>query len=154
MPKQFPVSAETSLQVKIGDNGAMETAAAEGGCPMPKNQPVIDFSEALMRTLGDVDFLKSMLLEFQSIAPNCLERIENALQSRNVEALAREAHQFKGSAANLGIKVVASIALDLERVGKTSDYKSGMQALQELKKAIAQFNTFLDATDFSTLSSD
>lgn len=121
---------------------------------MPEDQPVIDFSEVLMRTLGDVDFLKSMLLEFQQIAPNFLERIENTLHSGDFEELSKVAHQFKGAAANLGIKVVASIALELECIGKSTESQGGKQALDALREAVVQFNTLLDATDFSTLSVD
>lgn len=119
---------------------------------MSDGQPIIDYPEALTRTLGDVDFLKSMLVEFQEIAPDFITRFQSALQTGDLENLARDAHQFKGSAANLGIKIVASIALKLEKLGLSGNSEGGAQLLDNLKAAVNQFNTYLEETDFSSLS--
>ena len=117
---------------------------------MSEQQPVVDYNEALARTLGDVEFLKSMLFEFQRIAPDFLGRFHNALETGDLETLARDAHQFKGSAANLSIKIVASIALDLEMLGRSGNSENGMQLLDDMKAAIRQFDTHLEETDFSS----
>jgi HPt (histidine-containing phosphotransfer) domain-containing protein len=121
---------------------------------MSDDQPIIDYPEALARTLGDVDFLKSMLAEFQQVAPDFMRRFQSALQAGDLENLAREAHQFKGSAANLGIKIVASIALKLEKLGLSGNSEGGAQLLDDLNAAVNQFSTHLEETDFSSLSKD
>ena len=121
---------------------------------MSDDQPVIDFPEALGRTLGDVEFLKSMLFEFQKIAPNFLHRMNGALNSGNVAQLARDAHQFKGSAANLGIKNVAAIAAELEQIGTQGRPGSAPQVLERLRDAIDAYNTELSQTDFATMVKD
>lgn len=119
---------------------------------MSDDQPIIDYPEVLARTLGDVEFLKSMLVEFQRIAPDFIERFQSAFQTGDLESLARDAHQFKGSAANLSIKIVASIALKLEKLGLSGSSEGGAQLLEDLKTAVNQFNTHLEETDFSSLS--
>lgn len=121
---------------------------------MSDDQPVIDFPEALGRTLGDVEFLKSMLFEFQKIAPDFLHRMHGALNSGNMAQLSKDAHQFKGSAANLGIKIVAALAGELEQIGAQGRPGSAPQVLERLKDAIDAYNTVLNQTDFATLAKD
>jgi HPt (histidine-containing phosphotransfer) domain-containing protein len=117
---------------------------------MSENPPIIDFPEALSRTLGDVAFLQSMLFEFQSFAPDFLNRIHQALQNGDVDRLARDTHQFKGAAANLSIKRVAVLALELEKMGKNGNCDNGTNVFNALKEAVRQFSSLLDQTDFST----
>lgn len=118
---------------------------------MSNDLPIIDFTEALNRTLGDVEFLQTMLYEFQRIAPDFLNRIDHALQDRNMDSLTRDAHQFKGSAANLGIKGIAAIALELEKAARIGRPAEGEHLFARMRNAVNRFNDLLEATDWSSL---
>lgn len=118
---------------------------------MSEEIPIIDFPEALNRTLGDVEFLQTMLYEFQRITPDFLDRIDRALQDRDMDSLTRDAHQFQGSAANLGIKGIAAIALKLEKAARIGRPTEGEYLFARMQDAVNRFNDLLDATDWSSL---
>lgn len=119
---------------------------------MSYDLPTIDISEALKRTMGDVEFLQMMLDEFQRMIPDFMSRIEQAIQINDMNSLAKDAHQFKGTAANLGAKIIAAIALQLEQIGKTGDAEKGESAYAELQEAVKTFNRHLAQIEWSTVS--
>ncbi|MEJ2039256.1 MAG: Hpt domain-containing protein [Desulfosarcinaceae bacterium] len=118
---------------------------------MSENLPILDLPEALNRSLGDAQFLQMMLEEFQKTIPEFLERFENALRDQDMECVGRDAHQFKGAAANLGIKTVAALALELENTGKNGDSAYAAQTLTRLKTELEKFKQELAAIDWSSL---
>jgi HPt (histidine-containing phosphotransfer) domain-containing protein len=122
------------------------------GVTMSNDLPVIDISEALNRAMGDADFLQMMLAEFQRTIPDFLSRINQALEISDMESLAKDAHQFKGTAANLGAKIIAAVALKLEQIGKSGNSKNGESAYVELQEAVTAFNHHLARIEWSTIN--
>jgi two-component system, sensor histidine kinase and response regulator len=116
-----------------------------------ENIPVIDLAEALNRSMGDASFLRMMLDELCNIVPEFMTRIQNAYQTQNMEELSKDAHQFKGAAANLGAKAIAAAALKLEQIGKSGNPEGGDEALTELKQAIEDFNQKVTQIDWETI---
>ena len=118
---------------------------------MPENLPVLDIADALNRSLGDAEFLKMMMDEFEKTIPEFMTRLKNALDQNDMQSLGRDAHQFKGAAANLGAKAIAAIALELEKIGKSSDGNGAEEALSGLKVEVDKFNQKLSEIDWSAL---
>ncbi len=119
---------------------------------MAESIPIFDLAEALNRTMGDVDFLKMMVDELQRATPDHIGRIKSAFEADDMETMGKEAHQFKGAAANLGAKTVAAAAFELERIGKSGVPEGAQQALEQLNLAVEAFNQCLDNTDWSAVS--
>jgi two-component system sensor histidine kinase/response regulator len=119
---------------------------------MSNDIPVIDISEALNRAMGDVEFLQMMLAEFQRMIPDFMSRIRQALQFNDMGNLAKDAHQFKGTAANLGAKIIAAAALELEQIGKIGNSENGESAYAELQEAVTAFNHHLNQIEWSTIN--
>lgn len=119
---------------------------------MSDDLPVIDIPEALNRAMGDVDFLQTMLAEFQHTIPDFLSRIKQALHVNDMNSLAKDAHQFKGTAANLGAKIIVAAALKLEQIGKTGDFANCESAYTELQKAVTDFNHYLAQIEWSAIN--
>jgi two-component system, sensor histidine kinase and response regulator len=113
--------------------------------------PIIDIPEALNRSMGDVDFLKMMLEEFQHMIPAYVDRIGHAVQSADMENLGKDAHQFKGTAANLGAKAIALCALELEQIGKQGSPDGGRAAFERLVQAVATFEQYYAQIDWSAV---
>ena len=118
------------------------------------NEPVIDFAEALGRTMGDLDFLKMMLEELQKSIPEIMERLAKDHQDHDMVALDRDAHQFKGAAANLGAKAIAAAALKLEQIGKSGNPQGCEEAFQELRQAVKAFEDHLSQLDWETANAN
>jgi HPt (histidine-containing phosphotransfer) domain-containing protein len=118
---------------------------------MNNDIPDIDIPDALNRSMGDVEFLKMMLEELHRSIPEYATRIRNALQAKDMKTLGSDAHQFKGTAANLGAKTIAQVALQLELIGKTGSIENADEALDKLEQAISAFNRYYEKIDWETL---
>jgi HPt (histidine-containing phosphotransfer) domain-containing protein len=92
-----------------------------------------------------------MMDEFEKTIPEFMTRLENALGQNDMQSLGRDAHQFKGAAANLGAKAIAAIALELEKIGKSGDGNGAEEALSGLKAEVDKFNQKLSEIDWSAL---
>ncbi len=119
-----------------------------------ENIPVLDLSEALRRAMGDVQFLKMLLKEFHALIPDFIVRIENACQARDMECMSKDAHQFKGAAANLSAKTLAASAMKLEQIGKSGNPEGCEQALEELKQAAEIFSRQIIQIDWAGVTSE
>ena len=115
------------------------------------NEPVIDFDEALGRTMGDLDFLKMMLEELQKSIPEFMTRLARDHENSDMGALDKDAHQFKGAAANLGVKGVAAAAYKLERIGKSGNPHGSEQAIEELNQAVEVFCRHMNQLDWESI---
>lgn len=116
------------------------------------NEPVIDFDEALGRAMGDLDFLRMMLEELQKSIPGFLARLVKDQQTCDMEALDKDAHQFKGAAANLGAKAIAAAAYKLEQIGKSGNPQGSEQAIEELNRAAEAFDRHLNQLDWESIN--
>ena len=121
---------------------------------MNNEHPILDIPEALNRAMGDVDFLQMMLDEFQRMIPDFMTRIEQAVQFNDMDALSKDAHQFKGTAANLGAKSIAAAALELEQIGKSGKTDGSASALSELQAAVSRFTEHLPQVEWSAVTAD
>jgi HPt (histidine-containing phosphotransfer) domain-containing protein len=119
---------------------------------MPEETPIIDIDDALKRAMGDVDFLKMMFEEFISMLPDYINRINQAIQQADMEALGKDAHQFKGAAANLGAQAIAACALELEQIGKGGTSQRVSAAFDQLTQAVETFVKYYTDMDWSTVS--
>jgi HPt (histidine-containing phosphotransfer) domain-containing protein len=115
------------------------------------NEPVLDLDEALGRTMGDLDFLKMMLEELQKTIPEFMARLVKDQQNCDMGALDRDAHQFKGAAANLGAKAIAAAAYKLERIGKSGNPQECERAIEELSQAVEVFKCHLNQIDWESI---
>ena len=116
------------------------------------NEPVIDFHEALGRTMGDLDFLKMMLEELQKSIPEFMARLVKDRANCDMGALDKDAHQFKGAAANLGAKAIAAAAYKLEQIGKSGNPQGCEEAFEELNQAVEIFDRHLNQVDWESVS--
>lgn len=117
------------------------------------SKQVFDLSEALRRTMGDADFLRTMLKEFQVLIPEIVARLEKAFKAGDMPAIGRDAHQLKGAAANLSAIALAAAAMKLEQIGKSGDPGGCEEALQELAQAADRFKRHVGLIDWADMTS-
>ena len=110
-----------------------------------------DFKSALARVMGDVDFLKMMLAEFQQQIESYLQRCDAAITVGDPARLASEAHSLKGASANLGLNGISKTALALEQIGKSQNLSAAPPVLEELKDYFEQLDSYLKQLDWNTL---
>lgn len=115
---------------------------------------VFAFQEALRRSMGDVEFLKMMLDEFQVLIPEVVARLENACREADMATVGKDAHQLKGAAANLSAKALAAAAMSLEQIGKEEKPDECAQALAELKQAAEIFRQHIATINWADATPD
>jgi len=102
-------------------------STADAGPPMP-DVP----AQVLARVGGDRQLLAEISRLFVDDAPRHLERIRQALDTRDAESLRRAAHGLKGAAANFDAEAVVDAARTLEEIGRTGTFDGHEAAWQAL----------------------
>lgn len=80
----------------------------------------LEMLKSLVDTLGKDQFSK-LLEGFLSKADEIVGQIHEALEKKDVPALAARSHELKGMAANFGMAEVSKIAGEAEKASKTSN---------------------------------
>lgn len=112
---------------------------------------VIDIDGALNRAMGDASFLQSMFDEFKRMIPDFFNRIQGDIENGNMEQLRKDAHQLKGTAANLGAEAISAASLDLETIAKSDQAQNAPQSFSRLKTAVETFHQQLAQIDWDSL---
>ncbi|MCJ8500477.1 Hpt domain-containing protein [Desulfatitalea alkaliphila] len=119
---------------------------------MPDQNEPLDLKGALKRAMGDTAFLQMMYDEFQQMLPDNIARMAQACDAREMGLLARQAHQLKGSAANLGANEIAAAALQLEQSANAGAVDQAAATLAALKCAAGTLHTRLCGVDWGALA--
>ena len=111
------------------------------------NHPPIIIKDAIERAMGDVELIQMLFDELKATVWNHMEKIKDALDRGDNNALEKEAHQLKGAAASLSVTGVAAKAFDLERMGK-GDLEINSDAISDLEGEIKRFIDYIDNFDW------
>jgi signal transduction histidine kinase/DNA-binding response OmpR family regulator len=116
-----------------------------GGKPAaePRDEPATVSMEVLARVGGDRELLAEISRLFVDDAPRHLQKIREALDTRDGEALRRAAHGLKGAAANFDADGVVNAARTIEEIGRTGDFEAHQTAWQALTSETDQLITLL-----------
>jgi len=139
---------ESSAEEEISDNthaGKAEEPpkAASSKEDDPDGSPV-DMKEAMNRFGDDREFFKDMVQEFLNYVPEQMKILEEAVQSKDVSAVQKNAHSIKGAAGNLSAQKIFSLALSLENSDQDSDCTNAPSVLNDLKTEISHLKKFVE----------
>jgi CheY-like chemotaxis protein/HPt (histidine-containing phosphotransfer) domain-containing protein len=107
---------------------------------------VLDIQKGTQRVGGDLDTYKELLSDFVRELDNRISVMERHLLERNMDALAREAHNLKGVSSNLGAMELAECASQLDKRSNEGYTHEHEGLFLELKKAVT--NLLRTANDF------
>jgi len=110
------------------------------------SRDVLDIQKGTQRVGGDTDTYKELLHDFIQELSKRMETLELYLLERDMDALAREAHNLKGVSSNLGAMELAESASNLDKQSKEGYTHLHEGLFLELKKA--ETNLLRTATDF------
>lgn len=82
------------------------------------------------------DIPQEFIIKYIERRKTDLESCEQALRSKDFEAIARVGHQIKGNAASFGFDDLGTIAIDMEAYALKQDEEN-------LHKVMNRFNNFL-----------
>lgn len=95
----------------------------------------IDIKQLAQSLDFDVEDVQMLLEVFFQSAQDNLNQLQIALKQDDYETLALASHSIKGSAANLELDEISSVALEIEKAAKAKqsiDYAQKIQQLQNM----------------------
>jgi PAS domain S-box-containing protein len=94
---------------------------------------------------GDRTFLREIAAVFLNDAPRQLSAIRKALAAKDMMALVRIAHTFKGAVGNFGASQAVDAARTLETFGREGNVQGALGAYPGLEQAVARLEDKLRA---------
>jgi len=104
---------------------------------MELREHYIDIDDALQRIGGNMDLYIRLLTKFKD--GDNLTPLEEAINTGTIEDATQKAHTLKGTAANLSLKRIAEVALELEL-----KLKNGLDCADSLTTLKQVYNKTLD----------
>ena len=103
--------------------------------------PIIDqetFNE--LKQMSGADFINELIDAFLDDAPNMIQNMQTALNTKDVESFRRNAHSLKSNANTFGATELGTLAKELEMMGKQSNLDVGnrLEALREAFGKVAE----------------
>lgn len=88
---------------------------------------------------GDEDFVQSVITVFLEEVPHDLKALEDAIAERDFENIYKLAHKIKPNVDLLGMEQSRATALEIETLGKSTEYSAEIeQKFPLLKKDVLQ----------------
>ena len=107
--------------------------------------PLIDqttFNE--LKQMSGEDFINELIDTFLEDAPIMIAEIKSALSTNNAETFRRAAHSMKSNAATFGAGQLATLAKELEMLGKENKLHETGNKLMALEEAYASVRNELE----------
>ncbi len=135
---------ETALPASRAEAAAVQTQLRIS----PSDAVPVDFDAALSRFEGDHEFMKEMFKEFKGHLLARISEIQNAMQERDANQLARLAHNLKGVSLNFSANPLADIALHIEEICKREDLTLAPMLVEQLGAEARRVESFLSSNGF------
>ncbi len=87
---------------------------------------------------GDEEILQQLLAMFVTRSPGMLQQISDAIEACDARGLEHSAHAMKGTAGNLCAATVASIAGQLEALGRMGQVVEAAGVMEQLQQAVSR----------------
>ena len=99
---------------------------------MPLIDPAI-FDE--IKQMSGADFMNELIDTFLEDAPKMIAELKSALEANNADSFRRAAHSLKSNAATFGASQLATLAKELEMLGKENKINETGNRLGALEEA-------------------
>ncbi len=98
---------------------------------------VFDKQKLMRRLVNDVAFINNLVRVVLQDLPDCIEKMNTALDAGDLKKVAQQAHGIQGTAANLSGEVLCSLASEMERVAKAGNLAAAGTLMPVLKQNAA-----------------
>jgi HPt (histidine-containing phosphotransfer) domain-containing protein len=103
--------------------------------------PIIDqvmFNE--LKQMSGANFINELIDAFLDDAPNMIQSMHTALDTKDVESFRRNAHSLKSNANTFGATELGTLAKELEMMGKENNLEIGnrLEVLSEVFGKVAE----------------
>ena len=123
------------------DQTALEVTDAE-------NSEVIINLDQLINILGDEEAIKEIVPTYLDDNKKRFDKLVEAINSGDAEAIRSNAHAIKGAGRNFGVKRLVDTAYRLECAGIENDVEAAVSSFDELKREFEKVVAFLSRPDW------
>jgi PAS domain S-box-containing protein len=143
------VLGDDTFLIQEGNGGSGESGAAV----LPVGVGVVDWQRAMDVVQGDRDLLRDVISTFLDECNSMVNAIRLSIAEKNREALHRSAHTLKGSMRYFGADESYERCLELENMGKDSQFEAAAELLPrleiELDRIMPALSAFSRTGEFS-----
>ena len=125
------------LQVQAG------TKEAEDKSKSPSKDVVFDFEHLEKMSAGDKEFEADLIETYLDDVITRVQNLEIAIEKGESNKVINEAHTIKGASYSIGARKVGDEAYGIELSYKLNDFKSAMERLSKLKRAVEETKILL-----------
>ena len=93
-----------------------------------------------LKQMSGADFINELIDAFLDDAPNMIQNMHNALDTKDVESFRRNAHSLKSNTNTFGATELGVLAKELEMMGKENNLEIGnrLDVLSEVFGKVAE----------------
>lgn len=121
----------------LSDSGLLESGSSKPGLEntAPARVSTIEIDQQIIRQLRELreGLLLRIIGLFRSSGPTLLAQLEAAVTQRDADLLYKTAHNFKNSAANLGLVELAAACRECEASARQGDLEPAVQQLRSIQ---------------------
>jgi PAS domain S-box-containing protein len=97
------------------------------------NMKPLDYKSLLRRCRGNVEFVQSLLSDFEADLPKRVDEIADDVSREDAAAVLESAHALKGAAATMSADPIRAIAAEIEAAGKSGELRDASVAADRLR---------------------
>jgi len=152
MDDHVPKPIDRSRLLEAVSRWAAPGAAVDARAALRHRRPlaedVLDQGELLERVGGDVALARELLEMFRAECPAKLEAMREALAAGDMAGVRSAAHEVKGTAGNLGARVVVAAAVRAGQAAREPDPGAVAEALDELEEAFREVDRSISSLEW------
>lgn len=107
------------------------------------NETPIDLDTVLDEFDNDKDFLLELANDLLTLVKEQIITIRKEIQNKACEKVRREAHTIKGGALNIRANIIAGIAYEIEKAGKSGNLSQCNDLLDQLEMAVKNLEEYI-----------
>ncbi len=123
--------------------GSIENKAALAADQAVNPQILTEFQEMI----GDdgPELLKTLVNLYLVDTPNLIEEMRTSIVEKDAGVLGRSAHTIKGNSSQMGALPLASLCLQLEKIGKAGSVEGAAEMVSQIESEFARVRTALQS---------
>jgi len=108
-------------------------AQSQGIERIMSTEGTIDLEGLLERCGGSKDLVHKIAQKFAETGPGMVSQVKEAIDNRDADGVYRAAHQLKGASATMGAIKLASVAADIEMLGREGNVTAAADRIAALE---------------------
>jgi two-component system sensor histidine kinase/response regulator len=140
---QEALGATIERWAKLTLKSEVKNLPASSSPSMNTNEAPLDLERLNALSRGKISFQQRLVQMFVENAQPGLEKMRHALQVNDFATVEQQAHRIKGASANVGVRLMPTVAAQLEQQAREKTLQGAIEQVESLEKQLEQVKIFL-----------